>query len=75
MLELKGFYNEDVLQELLFKGEITQLEFIYHHSQEKIDDFKAYCQKCGLQKDEKAADAYTDWLLKQEENAHTELLD
>ena len=75
MVPLKGFYNEDVLQELLYKGEITQLEYIYHHSQERIDNFKAYCQKRGIQEDETAARAYMDWLLKQEENAHTELLD
>ncbi len=75
MVPLKGFYNEDVLQELLYKGNITRLEYIYHHSQEKIDNFKAYCQKRGIQEDETAATAYMDWLLKQEENAHTELLD
>ncbi len=74
-MELKGFYNEDTLEEMLFKGEITQLEYIYHHSQERIDNFKAYCQKRGIQEDDTAAAAYMDWLLKQEENAHTDLLD
>ena len=40
MIELKGFYNEETLQELLYKGNITHLEYIYHHSQEKIDAYK-----------------------------------
>ena len=75
MTELNGFYNEDVLEELLYNGEITQLEAIYHHSQERIDDFKGYCQRRGLQEDEAAAEAYNDFILKRQENAHTELLD
>ena len=75
MTGLNGFYNEDVLEELLYNGKITQLEAIYHHSQERIDDFKTYCQKRGLQEDEAAAEAYSDFILKHQENAHTELLD
>ena len=75
MLPLKGFYKEETLQELLFKGNISQLEYVYHHSQERIDDFKDYCQKRGLQEDERAATAYADYLLKREEDAHTEILD
>ena len=75
MADLKGFYNEAVLEELLYNDRITLLEFIYHHSQECIDDFKAYCQKRGLQEDEAAAEAYHDFMLKRQENAHTELLD
>jgi len=75
MIELKGFYNEDTLQKLLYKGNITQLEYIYHHSQEKIDAYKAYCQKRNLQEDEASAVAFSDYLLKSEEAAHTELLD
>lgn len=75
MLELHGFYEEETLEELLNKGNISHLEFIYHHSQERIDDFKEYCQKRGLQEDEKAAEAYANFLLKREENGHTDLLD
>ena len=75
MTKLQGFYNEDVLEELLYNGEITWLEFIYHHSQEKIDAYKAYCQRRGLQETEETAEAYSDYLLKREENAHVEDLD
>lgn len=75
MTKLQGFYNEDVLEELLYNGEITWLEFIYHHSKERIDDFKTYCQRRGLQETEETAEAYSDYLLKREENAHVEDLD
>lgn len=75
MLPLKGFYNEETLQELLNDGKISRLEYIYHHSQERIDDFKDYCQKRELQEDEVAANSYMDYLLKQESNAHTDMLD
>lgn len=62
MIKLSGFYNIDTLQELLFKGNITHLEFIYHHSQERIDKFKAYCQERGLQENEAAAECFEDYL-------------
>ena len=75
MPELQGFYNEDVLEELLYNGEITTLEFVYHHSQEKIDAYKEYCQKNNLQEDESSAAAFCEHLLKSEEAAHTDLLD
>ena len=75
MAKLEGFYNEDVLEELLYKGEITRLEFIYHNSQERIGDFKTYFQKRGLQETEASAEAYSNYLLKREENAHVENLD
>ena len=75
MTKLEGFYNEDVLEQLLYDEEITRLEYIYHHSQEKIDDYKAYCQKRGLQETEASAEAYCDFLLKKEEYAHVNELD
>lgn len=75
MIELKGFYNEETLQELLYKGNITQLEYIYHHSQEKIDAYKEYCQKRNLQEDENSAVAFSEYELKFEEDSHTDSLD
>ena len=75
MSELEGFYNEDVLEELLFNNKISTLEYIYHHSQEKIDDFKKYCQRRVTDETEEAAKAYCNFLLKREENAHVENLD
>ena len=75
MIELKGFYNEETLQELLYKGNITQLEYIYHHSQEKIDAYKEYCQKRNLQEDGNSAVAFSEYELKCEEDSHTDSLD
>ena len=75
MTGLQGFYNEEVLQELLYNGQITRLEYIYHHSQDRIDDFKYYCEKRGLQETEETAEAYNGYLLKREEKAHVEYLD
>lgn len=75
MSQLEGFYNEDVLEELLYNNKISTLEYIYHHSQEKIDDFKKYCQRRGIEENEEAAKAFCNFLLKREENAHVENLD
>lgn len=69
------FYNEEQLEKQLFNNEISRLEYIYYHSQERINDFKAYCQKRKLQENEEAAIAYTDFLLKREEQSHIEELD
>ncbi len=75
MTKLKGFYQVAVLEDLLYNGEITQLEYIYHHSQEMIDDFKTYCEKRSLQETEASAAAYSDFLLKREEYNHVDRLD
>lgn len=75
MIKLQGFYNEEILQELLYEEQITQLEYIYHHSQEKIDAFKEYCRTNNMQEDESSATAYLNHLLLSEEEAHTEFLD
>ena len=75
MLELKGFYKEETLEELLFKGNITRLEFIYHHSQERINDYKTYCTNHKLAETEESAEAYTNFILEQEEKEHTEMFD
>ena len=74
-MTLKGVYNEEILDDLLFEGKICRLEYIYHHSQERIDDYKQYCQRRGLPEDETSAEAFTDFLLKREENAHIDGLD
>lgn len=71
MKELQGFYNEDVLQELLFNGEINHLSFVFHHSEEKKADFLAYCQKEGLEPNDLAAQKFVEYELKEEERSHT----
>ncbi len=74
-MNLNGFYNEEVLQELLHEEKITCLDYVYHYSQEMIDEFKDYCKQNGLQEDEQAANKFLDWQLLMEEEAHTEGLD
>ena len=75
MIELKGFYDVNVLQELLYNEKITWMEYIYHHSQEKIDAFNEFCREKGLQENEESASAFCDYELKCEEKAHTDSLD
>ncbi len=75
MTKLEGFYNEDVLEELLYNGEISRLEYINHHSQERIDDFKDYCKRRSIPETEESAEAYCRYILKREENSHVEELD
>ena len=71
MKDLQGFYNEDVLQDLLFNGEINHLSFVYHHSEEKKAAFLEYCQKKGLEADDKAAQRFIEDELKEEEESHS----
>ena len=33
-MELKGFYSEETLRPLLYEGEISTLEFLFHCSEE-----------------------------------------
>ena len=40
--KLEGFYNEDVLDELLEEGKITNLDYIYHHSEEMKSNYAEY---------------------------------
>lgn len=74
-MNLEGFYNEEHLDPLVYEGKITRLEYIYHHSQEMIDEFKDYCSQNGLKEDEPAANKFMDWQLQMEEQAHTDGLD
>lgn len=74
-MELMGFYNEDVLSELLYNEEISHLEYIYHHSRERIEDFKGYCGENGFNEDEEAAESFFDNLLRREEESHLDNMD
>lgn len=75
MAQLKGFYNEEILNELLYNEEITRLDHIYHHSQERIDEYKQYCQTRNLKENENSALAFFEYLLLREESSHTEYFD
>ncbi len=75
MIELKGFYKQETLEELLFKGNISHLEYIYHHSQEMKDSFKIFCSQNKVEENENSAQLYFEYRLKEEENSHTDMLD
>lgn len=74
-MKLEGFYNEETLEQLLFDENITRLEYIYHHSQEMIDEYKEFCKQNGLEENEESANKFQDWQLQKEEDAHTDGLD
>lgn len=73
-MALKGFYNEETLDEMLYNGTITRLEYIYHHSQEMIDEFRDFCQLEKLKEDEQTANRFWDWQLEIEEQSHQDYL-
>lgn len=74
-MRLEGFQDEQTLNELLYEGKISQLEYIRHHSQEMTDEFKEFCKQNGLEENEESADRFRDNLLRKEEEAHTDGLD
>ncbi len=75
MEQLKGFYNDDTLKEKLHKGEITTLDYVTHQSEQMQQEFVSYCEGKDLQQNEQSAQIFLEWLLNQEEKAHTEYLD
>ena len=56
--KLEGFYNEDVLDELLEEGKITNLDYIYHHSEEMKSNYAEYCGEDKLEQNEETAGAF-----------------
>ena len=56
--KLEGFYNEDVLDELLEEGKITNLDYIYHHSEEMKSNYAEYCSEDKLEQNEETAGAF-----------------
>ena len=70
-MELKGYYNERTLDELLQEGKICRLEYIYHHSAEMRRDFSDFCLKESLQQNDKAAEAFHESRLRQKEKSNS----
>ena len=75
MIKLNGYYNEETLDELLYKGEITRLDYLYHHSEEKKQQFEEYCRKNDLPLNEDTALKFFQLEIKQEDRDHTDNLD
>lgn len=75
MKELQGYFNEEVLQKLLYEGEIDHLTFVYHHSENKKNAFVHYCHEKGIPQDDTAAQQFIKDELKIEEECHTPHID
>lgn len=65
-MDLKGYYSEETLVELFQQERISRLQFVYHHSPERREDFINFCRERGLQENETAAELYTDAQLELE---------
>lgn len=69
------YTNADLRLDLqLYEGDVTLQEYA-ERSPEYREAFRRFCQKYGQTVDEKAAGRFFDWLLEQEEQAHTDGLD
>lgn len=75
MAELKGYYNQEVLDEMLHENRIGRLEYIYHHSEQMKEDYSQFCREGRLDQDEASAEKFFDARLEREEKSHTEYLD
>lgn len=69
-MELKGFYNESVLQQLLRSGEIGKMEYVMHLSEETKRGFLDYCTEHKLPQSEESAEEYFKTLVEKENKDH-----
>lgn len=67
--------DEDDLYQMLYDGKITRLEFIKFQSSEMRHEFYSFCRKNNYNADDTAAEKFFDWMLEEEEKAHTDGLD
>ena len=67
--------KEATLDEMLYNGQISRLEYINRYSPECRQNFHLFCMKRGYVKDNHSAELFYDYTLSEEEKAHTELLD
>ena len=58
MVDLKGYYNKDVLDALLSDGTIGRMEYIFHHSEAMKHEYMEYCRKAGLPLDDDSAEEF-----------------
>lgn len=69
------FYGQDVLSQLLYEEKITGLDYVTHQSEERTNQFKEYCTRLGVHKNEESAGTFMNYLLREEERSHTVGLD
>ena len=75
MITLKGFYNINILQKMLYEGQITRLDYVMHHTEEDRQALLDFCQERKIEADDDAAGQYMKKVLDDIEKAHHPLLD
>lgn len=74
MMVLNGYYEQNQLLYWLRKKEISLIDY-FLHCREREEQFLDFCKTNELSQDEKAANLFKDWILTEEEKAHTDGLD
>ena len=59
-MELNGFIGEEKINEFYFSHQITDQQYVKHHSQEMLDAYNSYLQDHGLEDSEESASRYLD---------------
>ena len=59
-MELNGFLGEEEINELYFAHQITDQQYVKHHSQEMLDAYNSYLQDNGLEDSEESAAKYLE---------------
>ena len=59
-MELNGFLVEEEINELYFSHQITDQQYVKHHSQEMLDTYNSYLQDNGLEDSEESAAKYLE---------------
>ena len=54
-MELNGFIGEESINELYFSHQITDQQYVKHHSQEMLDAYNSYLQDNALEDSEESA--------------------
>lgn len=65
-MELKGFYDEDTLIELLQEGKISILQFVWNQSAERRKDYLDFCSNKNLEKGEASARLFMQYVTEEE---------
>lgn len=67
--------NDESPEKLLYDGKISSLDYVARYFEDKRIEFEEYCKAKGLPQNDSSAWQFMDYLLKEEESAHTEGLD
>ena len=59
-MELNGFIGEEKINEFYFSHQITDLQYVKHHSLEMLDAYNSYLQDNALEDSEESASRYLD---------------